>query len=543
MKIGKKETIKSQPLSSLVNNAYARSTFRNVDLVVSLVRDYLSKSDEDFACFIERSALGEFVDYANLVYRKTHNEATGLIVGYYLHDDNRPEKKIILGIKFLEAKGDASGVTCSFSYKDIDFHQEFCESHELLQSIWIHSHPSFGVFYSSVDSDTLRTNFYAPHQMGIVVDIIQNKYLGFKIVNGQQFEMPFYVFNGDECLAQKAFVVKRYMDSKNEIIRESISYKNLKNHKAETEKDNTQSDVSGTSSNNTANTVTEETIDSAMKTNSIPVKHLEERIDRLETKVDTIPLHNNGTKDNGSKILSLFCVLSGVSVAAIILFAWSNIRQDDKINAMQGKICDLEAKFELVDNKLSTIKPVTEEEMAAISKSFVTAIVTATIPKQDDNSFFTGGIIYGMDKDSLVTNGNKLPGQITENGKVKPTMIPELEYGKTYYYAAYLDDSEQIGEVKSFNTNVKTLPVNNVSAVAAIFGVDAEGEPAGEKTYGVIISLTKDVFTDGKDCKFQGNVPTTIRLQADKTYYYTAYVKNAETEIYGEIMEFKTPDR
>ena len=104
-----------------------------------------------FTCYIEKKAFDAFVNFANRTYSTKKHEATGLIVGYYMHDANNPEQAFIIGTHFLEAHGQTSSVTCEISYEDASAHNLFYEEHKLLPVVWIHSHPGFGVFYSSTD--------------------------------------------------------------------------------------------------------------------------------------------------------------------------------------------------------------------------------------------------------------------------------------------------------------------------------------------------------------------------------------------------------
>ena len=168
---------------------------KQLESIYNLFSSHFDEIDNGFTCFVFDTAINAFVSFANDIYRTTHNEATGLIVGYYLHDPNNPSKKIVVATNFLEATGDSSTVTCEFSYDDSARHSKYCEEHKVLPIIWIHSHPGFGVFYSGTDSTTLRAYFNCSHQLGIVVDNIQNQYLAYKIINGLQTEIDIWGIN------------------------------------------------------------------------------------------------------------------------------------------------------------------------------------------------------------------------------------------------------------------------------------------------------------------------------------------------------------
>lgn len=180
--------------------------------IVSLFSDF-NDIDTEFICFVEENAMRKFELFANEIYNKTHNEATGLLVGYYLTQENNQSKKFLIATDFLQASGNASSVTCEFSYEDSIQHSLYCEENHVLPIIWIHSHPGFGVFYSSTDSTTLASFFARDHQMGIVVDNLQNKYLGFKIINGQQRNQDIYSFNIKDSVSSGRLKYNRLNES------------------------------------------------------------------------------------------------------------------------------------------------------------------------------------------------------------------------------------------------------------------------------------------------------------------------------------------
>ena len=199
MNFGKKTTIESKEISkTLADSIYGEG---NKDPHRKLLYDVCSIFEQDhgfereFTCLIEQRAMDAFVSFANEVYKKSRNEATGVIVGYYLHDPDFPNKKVIVGTNFLQATGSASSVTCEFSYEDSIRHSAYCDEHHLLPVIWIHSHPGFGVFYSATDSSTLKHYFACNHQVGVVVDNLHNKYMGFKMYDGVQQVEDIYSFS------------------------------------------------------------------------------------------------------------------------------------------------------------------------------------------------------------------------------------------------------------------------------------------------------------------------------------------------------------
>ena len=155
-------------------------------------------SNDKFICYIERKAFDAFVRFANETYELRGHEATGLIVGYYFCDKDDPETTFIVGTNFLKATGPTTRVTCEFSYEDGVRHSKFCDNHKVLSLIWIHSHPGFGAFYSGTDDSTLRSLYYAPHQVGVVVDNLQHQILGYKMYGADRKQENIYIFDLDQ---------------------------------------------------------------------------------------------------------------------------------------------------------------------------------------------------------------------------------------------------------------------------------------------------------------------------------------------------------
>lgn len=155
-------------------------------------------SNTSFTCYIERMAFDAFVRYANDTYKERGHEATGLIVGYYLRDKDNPESTFIVGTNFLKATGPTTRVTCEFSYEDSIRHSNYCDEHKVLPLIWIHSHPGFGAFYSGTDDSTLNTYYYAPYQVGVVVDNLQSQILGYKMYGENKRQENVYIFDLDK---------------------------------------------------------------------------------------------------------------------------------------------------------------------------------------------------------------------------------------------------------------------------------------------------------------------------------------------------------
>jgi len=210
MKFGAKQTIEATEIShTLANRIYLVErnqaqeyieTFHKLKKVCSVFANRLSLHKEtanrEFTCYIEQQAFDAFIRFADETYNHNRHEATGLIVGHYLHDKGTPNSKFIVGTNFLAAKtGNTTTATCEFSYEDSIEHSDFYNANKLLPLIWIHSHPGFGAFYSATDDSTLKNYFYANHQIGVVVDNINKKFLGYKIYNGKRQEEDVFIFD------------------------------------------------------------------------------------------------------------------------------------------------------------------------------------------------------------------------------------------------------------------------------------------------------------------------------------------------------------
>lgn len=218
MNFGKKSSIESYAIEkNLADKLYGEGSsdphHKLLSDICNILYEGVKDIDQDFICLVEQKAMDAFVSFANEVYAATHNEATGVIVGYYLHHPQYPQKKIVVATNFLQATGNASSVTCEFSYEDSIRHSKYCDTHLMLPVVWVHSHPGFGVFYSSTDSSTLKNYFACSHQVGIVVDNLQNKYLGFKIYEGKQCVVDLYAFNIENCLSSHKLLLTKLNES------------------------------------------------------------------------------------------------------------------------------------------------------------------------------------------------------------------------------------------------------------------------------------------------------------------------------------------
>lgn len=175
-------------------------SIERLENIIQIFQDEQDKFGNDFQCFIERKAFNAFVSFADEAYKSRGHEATGIIFGYYFHIKDNPHRKIIVATDFMPANGPATAVTCTISYDDVINYNNFCEDNKMIQAVWIHSHPTYGTFYSGTDSAMLSSTFYALHQMGVVVDNVRNQAMGFKIINGEEKHENVVLFDLNESL-------------------------------------------------------------------------------------------------------------------------------------------------------------------------------------------------------------------------------------------------------------------------------------------------------------------------------------------------------
>lgn len=237
MNFGEKLTVKSHALEpGLLDKLYPKEEAEKnqrdrdkLEQILYLFGPYVEQIDDNFTCFITKDSMQNFIDYANDVFDKKRHEASGLIVGYYLHNPKDPNKKIVVATDFLPASGDSTSVTCEFSYEDSIRHANYCEEHHVLPVVWIHSHPGFGVFYSGTDSGTLRTQFNCNHQVGVVVDNIQDLYKAFKIIDGEEREVNIWGYSTLSCLTEGKLSRFRYNKMLEPVVhQEPISFNQVK---------------------------------------------------------------------------------------------------------------------------------------------------------------------------------------------------------------------------------------------------------------------------------------------------------------------------
>jgi proteasome lid subunit RPN8/RPN11 len=166
----------------------------------------------DFFVYIQDYAWNAFEHHSKEVYSQLRHEAQGIFVGYYYKDQFG---KFVVATKYEEGNGNSYSAYVEMSEECLAKISERCQNDGSLMLIWIHTHPGFGVFYSDTDYNCLKTNFYKPYQIGLVVDILKDQIRGFKTKGDNVIEYEdFRLFNEEKnllslpCKSSKIKVVK-----------------------------------------------------------------------------------------------------------------------------------------------------------------------------------------------------------------------------------------------------------------------------------------------------------------------------------------------
>lgn len=149
----------------------------------------------NFFVYIQDYAWNAFVSHGNNVYRELRHEAQGIFTGYYFKD---LFGEFVVATAYEEGHGNSQSAYVEMSDECLAKISEKCQADGTLMLIWVHTHPGFGVFYSGTDINCLKTNFYKPYQIGIVVDILGKKHKGFKVKSIDVDEFSEYALFNDE---------------------------------------------------------------------------------------------------------------------------------------------------------------------------------------------------------------------------------------------------------------------------------------------------------------------------------------------------------
>lgn len=132
-----------------------------------------------FFAYIQDYAWEAFLSHGNNVYETIRHEAQGILLGKYFKDEYG---EYIIATKYAEGDGNSTQSYVEMTEERLSEISVQCQSEDLLMLVWLHTHPGFGVFYSGTDINCLKTNFYKKYQLGIVVDILREIYLGYKVI-------------------------------------------------------------------------------------------------------------------------------------------------------------------------------------------------------------------------------------------------------------------------------------------------------------------------------------------------------------------------
>jgi len=133
-----------------------------------------------FYAYILDLAWNAFIHHGNNVYKEIKAEAQGIFIGQYYKDEFG---EFILVSKYEEGDGIEHSGYVEMSDECLANISIRCQQNDTLMVVWVHTHPGFNAWYSKTDCNNLLTNFYKPYQMGIVVDILNKNYKGFKVRN------------------------------------------------------------------------------------------------------------------------------------------------------------------------------------------------------------------------------------------------------------------------------------------------------------------------------------------------------------------------
>lgn len=183
MKIVKTKSIIARNISEIPDN-----------LAIFRERLKLHKSSPPkFFVYIQDYAWNAFVGHGENVYKEVKHEAQGIFVGHYFQDKFG---EFVVATNYEEGNGNSQSAYVEMSEECLAKISERCQKSDTLMLIWVHTHPGFGVFYSGTDYNCLKTNFYKPNQIGIVVDILKGLHKGFKTKGSEVIEFSDYaLFN------------------------------------------------------------------------------------------------------------------------------------------------------------------------------------------------------------------------------------------------------------------------------------------------------------------------------------------------------------
>jgi proteasome lid subunit RPN8/RPN11 len=145
--------------------------------------------------YIHEYAWEAFLRHTTEIYSRTGHEGQGIFLGKYFRDEFG---EFAVATSYFEGEGESSRAHVEMSEQCLSLISKRCLAEDLLMLIWVHTHPTFGAFYSGTDTNCLRTNFYMPFQIGIVVDIVRRELKGFRVSGGEVVGFEDYAIYGGE---------------------------------------------------------------------------------------------------------------------------------------------------------------------------------------------------------------------------------------------------------------------------------------------------------------------------------------------------------
>jgi proteasome lid subunit RPN8/RPN11 len=146
--------------------------------------------------YIHEYAWEAFLSHTMEIYDRTGHEGQGIFLGKYFRDEFG---EFAVATTYFEGEGESSRGHVEMSEECLSLISRRCLADDLLMLIWIHTHPTFGAFYSGTDTNCLRTNFYMPFQTGIVADIIRRELKGFRVRAGEVVGFGDFAIYSDEA--------------------------------------------------------------------------------------------------------------------------------------------------------------------------------------------------------------------------------------------------------------------------------------------------------------------------------------------------------
>jgi len=132
--------------------------------------------------YLHEYAWEAFLNHTTEIYNRTGHEGQGIFVGKYFYDEFG---EFAVATSYFGGEGESSHSHVEMSEQCLSLISRQCVAEDLLMLIWVHTHPKFGAFYSGTDVNCLKTNFFMPFQIGVVVDIVKRELKSFRVHAGE----------------------------------------------------------------------------------------------------------------------------------------------------------------------------------------------------------------------------------------------------------------------------------------------------------------------------------------------------------------------